>query len=269
MAKTFHVRFGRSVFARTGFLAGDAAGRRADLEVALTCPETRLVVCARGGVGCAELLGPTVAGGWSNLGPTPFKWLIGFSDVTALHTQWQAHGLPSIHASNVTSLGVGCANVRERWLAHVLDPWRPQRWQLQTLVPGSARGRLIGGNLSVLHDLCASGQWQPQPGSLLFLEEIAEAPYRIHRMLSALHRGGHLRHITGLVIGQVTASHVGIHGVSARQVFATLCTEWQLPCAWGLPSGHELGENHPLTLGCHATLQATGNGTTFDCGPSH
>lgn len=269
LAETFRVRFAKSVFARTGFLAGNATQRAADLAAALACPETRLVVCARGGVGCADLLDPEPFALWSRVTPAPFKWLVGFSDVTALHAHWQARGLPSIHGSNVTSLGLGCANVRERWLAHVLDPWRPQHWQLKTLVPGAAGGRLVGGNLAVLHDLCASGQWQPEPGSILFLEEVAEAPYRIHRMLSALRRGGHLRHVTGLVVGQVTASHAGIHGVTARQVFATLCAEWQLPCAWGLPSGHELGENNPLTLGSHATIEATNDGATLDCGPPH
>jgi muramoyltetrapeptide carboxypeptidase len=187
---------------------------------------------------------------------SPPKWLVGFSDITALHSRWQSLGMPSIHASNVTSLGVGWAPVRERWLAHVLDPLRAQRWQLETLYPGRVHGPLVGGNLAVLHDLCASKQWCPPTGAILFLEEVAEPPYRIHRMLSALRRGGALDAVSGVVVGQVSNSNPGQHQVTARQVFSALCGEWRMPCAWGLPSGHEVGENQPLTLGRPAVLDA-------------
>ncbi len=262
LAETFRVRLGTHVFERSGFLAGSPEARVADLSSALACPEATVIVCARGGVGCADLLERSLSTAWSPQS-YPFKWLVGFSDITALHSRWQSCGLPSIHASNVTSLGVGCAAVRERWLAHVLAPLRAQRWQLETLNPGTAEGVLVGGNLAVLHDLCASGQWSPPPEALLFLEEVAEPPYRIHRMLSALRRGGHLSRVSGIVVGQVSASNPGQHRVTARQVFTDLSAQWGLPCAWGLPAGHELGENHPLTLGRWASLEARAPAATL------
>ncbi len=269
LAQTFRLRWGDHVFARRGFLAGDEDQRASDLEVALACPETRLIVCARGGVGCADLLGIRHAPMWRVEKMSHPKWLVGFSDVTALHAEWQALGWPSIHASNVTSLGVGCEEVRGRWLAHVLDPWAPRRWELETLQPGTAHGTLIGGNLAVLHDLCASQQWNPPRDSLLFVEDVAEPPYRIYRMLKALERGGHLRRIAGLVVGQVTASHPGIHHTSAREVFAELCAQWQMPAVWGMPCGHELGLNHPITLGIGARLVATSEGAQLTIGAHH
>lgn len=262
LATTFRVRLGDHVFARQGFLAGDATARAADLRAALACPDARIVVCARGGVGCADLFAPEFLDDWSPAAWPP-KWLVGFSDITALHARWQALGLPSVHASNVTSLGVGCAAVRERWLEHVVEPLRAQRWELETLYPGLAEGPLVGGNLAVLHDLCASGHWHPPPGSVLFLEEVAEPPYRIHRMLSALDRAGALRQVSGLVVGQITNSHPGPHGVTARQVFATWCTQWRLPSAWGLPAGHEPSVNHPLTLGRRGVLDAEQHAATL------
>lgn len=255
LAENFRLRLGAHVFERAGFLAGDARDRAADLRAALDCPEARVIVCARGGVGCADLFDPQLIESWTPGRSSP-KWLVGFSDITALHARWQSLRLPSIHASNVTSLGVGCARVRERWLEHVLSPLRAQRWQLETLSPGTANGPLVGGNLAVLHDLCASGQWAPPQGAVLFLEEVAEPPYRIYRMLSALRRGGALATLSGIVVGQVSSSNPGQHRVTARQVFTTLCLEWRLPCAWGLPAGHEIGENHPLTLGRQAALDA-------------
>lgn len=262
MADTFRLRLGTHIFERRGFLAGSARARADDLEDAIQCREASLIICARGGVGCADLFDPGVLESWSPAIARP-KWLVGFSDITALHSRWQSFGIPSIHGSNVTSLGIGGAPLRERWLAHVLNPLRPQRWQLETLHPGEAQGPLVGGNLAVLHDLCASGQWAPPTGAILFLEEVAEPPYRIHRMLSALRRGGALSGVAGLVVGQVTASAPGPHRVTARQVFATLCSSWQLPCAWGLPAGHEVAENHPLTLGRPAVLSALGSTATL------
>jgi muramoyltetrapeptide carboxypeptidase len=260
------VRWGEHLFERRGFLAGTPEQRAADLGAALSCPETRLIVCARGGVGSADLLEERWLDRWLPVAAAAGKWLIGFSDITALHSQWQALGLPSIHASNVTSLGVGCAALHERWLSHVLDPWAKRRWQLETLFAGKAQGPLAGGNLAVLHDLCASHQWSPAPGSLLFLEDVGEPPYRLYRMLRSLHRGGHLRQVAGLVVGQLSASHPGVHRVSARAVFQELCAEWKLPAAWGVPSGHELGQNHPLTFGIAAELDATVSGAELTMG---
>lgn len=265
LAQTFRVQLGRHLFCRHGFRAGAKAERAEDLRDALACPKARLVVCARGGVGSADLLDAGLGQEWVST-VSPYKWLVGFSDITVLHAQWQAWGLPSIHASNVTSLGVGCAPLRERWLSHVLNPWQTRHWTLEPLFAGEAEGPVIGGNLAVLHDLCASRAWRPPPGSILFIEEVAEPPYRIYRMLTALRRAGVLDHLHGLVVGQVTSSHPGIHGQSARQVFTELCSEWRLPSAWGLPSGHEPANNHPLTLGAPARLVADEQTARFSVG---
>lgn len=255
LAQSFRLRWSNHAFARRGFVAGAVAQRSADLQRALTCPDARLVVCARGGVGAADLLDESLDAALSD-SRNRAKWLVGFSDITALHVRFNQRGWPSLHASNVTSLGVGCAAVRERWLSHVLDPWAPRRWELETLYPGEVTGTLLGGNLAVIHDLCAAGQWAPPPNTVLFLEEVAEPPYRIYRMLQALRRGGHLQNVIGLVVGQVSHSRPGLHQTTAREVFAELCTAWQLPSAWGLPCGHELHVNDPLTLGAPVRLEA-------------
>lgn len=255
LAQSFRLRWSKDVFARRGFIAGSAERRAADLQRALACPDVRLVVCARGGVGAADLLDETLDAALL-AHRSRAKWLVGFSDVTALHARFNQCGWPSLHASNVTSLGVGCAAVRERWLSHVLDPWATRRWNLETLYPGEVTGTLLGGNLAVIHDVCAAGQWRTPPNTVLFLEEVAEPPYRIYRMLQSMRRGGHLQNVIGLVVGQVSHSHPGLHQKTAREVIAELCTDWQLPSAWGLPSGHEPHVNHPLTLGASVRLEA-------------
>jgi muramoyltetrapeptide carboxypeptidase len=236
------------VFHRSGFLAGSSTDRAQDLTKALACPETRIIVCARGGVGSAELI--------DSLGTVPNapKWLMGFSDFTAVHAGLQQRGWMSIHGPNVTSLGVGNAALRDVCIRHLLDPLREYKLSAAPLFGGCVSGPLVGGNLAVLHDLCVANAWHPPPGAILFLEEVAEAPYRIYRMLTAMRRGGHLTSIAGLLVGQVTHSPAGHHGVTARQVITQLCEQWALPAAWGLPSGHDPWRNDPLTFGSHTQL---------------
>lgn len=251
LAQTFRVRWTSNVFHRTGFLAGGSAQRGDDLQSALSCPDTRAIVCARGGVGSADLVDALTAL------PCAPKWLMGFSDITALHACLQHKGWMSIHGPNVTSLGLGNAALRERCLHHLLNPLHTYERTLSPLFPGRVTGPLVGGNLAVLHDLCAANVWRPPAGAVLFLEEVAEPPYRIYRMLTAMRRGGHLSALAGLAVGQVTFSHPGQHGVSAREVISDLCQTWRLPAAWGLASGHDLRVNDPLTLGSRVHLNVT------------
>lgn len=256
LAQTFRIEWSTHVFHRHGFLAGGVEERAGDLRRALACPHSRLIVCARGGVGSADLVDAL-----ATVDCAP-KWLMGFSDITALHACLQHKGWMSLHGPNVSSLGVGNANLRERCIRHLLDPLRSHNVHLSPLFGGSATGPLVGGNLAVLHDLCAGNAWHPPQGAILFLEETAEPPYRIYRMLTAMRRGGHLRHIAGLVMGQVTQCHPGPHGITARQVISDLCHAWELPCAWGLPSGHDPRDNDPLTLGAIARLNVTSEAAT-------
>ena len=251
LSQHFRVRWSPSIFARDGFVAGSVTQRLDDLLEALDCHECRAVVCARGGVGSAELcaLLPKNA-----LTRAP-KWLIGFSDITALHCTYQRHGLMSVHASNVTSLGLGNAALRDTWMQAVLAPLAAQELAVEVLVPGSAYGPLVGGNLAVLHDLCAAGEWEPPRGAVLFIEDIGEPPYRIHRMLTALARRGVMKQLAGVLIGQISGSRVGHYGVDAREVCLRFCREQGLVAAWGLPAGHEPNVNLPLTFGAPARLQ--------------
>lgn len=262
LSQTFRVQWNRTVFHREGFLAGSRSERAFELQSALTCPESRLVVCARGGVGSADLFDTLL----SFSGPP--KWLVGFSDITALHAGLQRRGWMSIHGPTVTSLGRGNALLRERCIAHFLDPLRSRTVALSPLFPGQASGPLVGGNLAVLHDLCAANAWHPPPGAILFVEEIAEPPYRIYRMLSAMRRGGHLANVAALVVGQVTLSSPGHHRTTAREVITALCQEWSLPAAWGIQSGHDPRVNDPLTLGAEAELNVTATAACVTFNPT-
>ncbi len=245
----FRVRFERDIFSRHDFFAGDDQRRAAELEAALRCRESRAIIAARGGVGCTRLVAgfPTKA-----LCDHP-QWLVGFSDITALHCETARAGVASLHAHNVTGLGRGDADERARWLTALSDPLRQRSVPVRMLTPGAARGPLVGGNLVLLHDMLVGGRWLPPWGSILFVEEIAEPPYRIDRLLSALERAGVFDRVSGLVVGDISASNVGPNGVTPREVFRQLGRRTSLPVAWGCPSGHER-RNQPLHLGLPAQL---------------
>jgi muramoyltetrapeptide carboxypeptidase len=250
LSRHFEVRYDRGVFARAGLFAGDDLRRAAELDAALRCTEARAVIAARGGVGCTRLL-PGLDVSALRVAP---KWLVGFSDVTALHCFARRAGVASLHAHNVTGLGRGDDAERERWLNALCRPSRQRRTSVEMLTPGRARGTLTGGNLVLLHDLAISGAFRPPPGSVVFFEEVAEPPYRIDRMLGALERSGFFDRVRGVVVGDVTESAVAANGVRPIDVFRSLGKRCGLPVGWGYPSGHGR-RNDPLPLGLPVVLE--------------
>jgi len=253
LKRHFRVHYDRRIFERDGFLAGDDAARLRELNAALRCEQARAVIVVRGGYGCGRI---APFADFPALRRLP-KWLVGFSDVTALHCEAQRVGVASLHAENVTGLGVGDDSARQSWLAALTRPPHGTRLPLQWVRGGAASGVLVGGNLAVLHAAATARRFRPAPGSLVFLEEVSEAPYRIARCLSALDQAGVFDSATGILVGHVSGARPGAHGTEAIEVFERFCRRAALPLAWGLCAGHER-PNTPLPLGVSARIGADG-----------
>ncbi len=251
LGERYHVQFDWRMFERDGFLAGSDARRREELARAIAAPEVAAVIAARGGYGITRIAGDV---DFAGLRRSP-KWLIGFSDVTALHVEAQAAGVASLHAHHAAGLGRGDAHARDEWRAALEAPLAPRTLRGQTLVKGRVRGPLVGGNLTVLFTCVVTGRLRLPPGAILALEDVTEASYRIDRMLSALRAGGHLRELAGVALGGFTDCSPGPHGVSVEQVLARELSLWGVPVVTALPFGHEL-PNRPLLLGVEAELDA-------------
>jgi muramoyltetrapeptide carboxypeptidase len=251
LGQRYRVEFDWRMFERDGFLAGSDARRREELERALVAPDVAAVVAARGGYGVTRIAADLDFG---VLRAAP-KWLIGFSDITALHVEAQAAGVASLHAHHAAGLGRGDARARERWLAALEEPQAPRELSGRGLTPGRVRGPLWGGNLTVLFTCAVTGRLRLPQGVILALEDVTESSYRIDRMLSALRLGGHLRGVAGVALGGFTDCPAGPHRVPVEQVLARELAELHVPLVAGLPFGHDL-PNEPLLLGAEAELDA-------------
>jgi muramoyltetrapeptide carboxypeptidase len=251
LGERYRVQFDWRMFERDGFLAGSDARRREELARAIAAPDVAAVIAARGGYGITRIVNEI---DFAALRRSP-KWLVGFSDVTALHLEAQAVGVASLHAHHAAGLGRGDAHARSAWLSALEAPLAPRCLQGQTLRAGIVRGPLWGGNLTVLFTCAVTGRLRLPSGAILALEDVTEVSYRIDRMLSALRVGGHLRGVAGVAVGGFTDCPPGAHRVSVEHVLERELSSWGVPVLTGLPFGHDL-PNQPLLLGAEAELDA-------------
>jgi muramoyltetrapeptide carboxypeptidase len=258
LAERYRVRVSPDVFERAGYLAGSDARRAFELASALADPEVRVIATARGGYGASRIVDDLP---WHALATHP-KWLVGFSDVTALHLECARVGVASMHGSMLAALGDADADARSAWLSALsgepMPPWQGLvRW-----APGEAIGPIFGGNLAMLYDAAARGKLAIPDGSLLLIEDCTEKPYRVDRMLTALMAGGHLERVAGLIVGDFTDCGPGKDGVTIEQTLAERLGGLGIPVLAGAPFGHG-ARNRPWRYGDIARLSAHDNVLSF------
>lgn len=252
------------ITARAGYLAGDDARRLAEWNEAASDPDARAIWCARGGYGAMRLL--------EHVEPRrlvhPPKWLIGFSDITALHCVANRAGLVTIHGPMVAFLPRLPAPALEHLEALLFgraarpDPGAdpgPGAGLVGTGVirAGVATGPLLGGSLTILGHLCGTRCLPPLAGAVLFIEDIGEKPYELDRLLTQLRLAGALDGVRAVAVGQLSQCDDGDQrgADTVRQLVRTL----GVPAIEGLRAGHEV-DNHALPLGALASLVAPGPG---------
>jgi muramoyltetrapeptide carboxypeptidase len=248
LKERYRVTFDRGVFARDGFLAGSDERRQLELDQALRDPSVEAIVAVRGGHGLLRLVDQVC---WSTLRDSP-KWLVGFSDITALHGEAWHLGVASLHAAMVGGLGRGDAEAREQWISALEEPNTPRLLKGEGVVRGSAKGPLVGGNLTVLTMLAAAGRLRLPAGCILALEDVSESSYSVDRMLVSLGLGGYLEQVSGFAVGEFLDCGAGQFNVPVKSVLLERLAK-DKPVVLGLPFGH--GRNVcPLTLGANACL---------------
>ena len=236
-----------------GGYSGTIEQRLADFLEALHNPEVKAILCSRGGYGVVHLLEYLSA---EDIAENA-KWLIGFSDISALHAAMVASGVASIHASmakHLTQFGVDDeATVA---LFNILQGNLPT-YQTPSHAfnkPGTASGTLTGGNMAVLCGLLDTDFDLLSRGDILFIEDVGEEVYKIERMLYNLRLSGVLPMIKGLIVGRFTDyRNPDGNGDSMEQMVKRMVEPYDIPVAFDFPVGH-VDENMPLIEGAQVTL---------------
>jgi muramoyltetrapeptide carboxypeptidase len=248
----YAVRMLGSALRRDGFLAGTDERRRAEIARAMVDSDVKAIVAARGGYGATRIADELP---WREFARRP-KWIVGFSDVTALHAMaWRA-GVASVHGPNVTGLGRRASPlVRASWLACLERPTAARAWTgLRVVHRGQAQGPLVGGNLSLLHAMAAAGRLTIPDGAVLMLEDVSEAPYRVDRMLTSLLVGGHLARASAIVFGGFERCAPGADGRTLDEVIEERTRPLAVPVLARAPFGHGT-HNEACVLGRSACLR--------------
>ncbi len=248
----YEVSFDESIYSRTGFHAGNDARRLAEIEGALGNPDVDAILCARGGYGVTRLL-PKLS---LDMVADSQKPVVGFSDITALHALWARAGVRSYHAEMVANLGRAEDGFREAWIAALEGTAGVIEHDVTTISSGVASGRLTGGNLAVLVALLGTSYEPPLDGTILFLEDVGERPYRVDRMLTQLTQAGWFSRCVGVALGSFTDGAPGPDGVAVEEVLENCLGGQGIPVVSGVPAGHVSG-NETLAFGAVAEI---GNG---------
>ncbi len=251
------------------FAAGERS-RIADFTAAWNDTGTKAVLCARGGYGCVGIL-PAVPGSMLRANA---KWLVGFSDVSALHAMLRSAGIASVHGPMAKHLTEEPADdPSTEALFRMLTSEDDTEHSLPTgplSFCGEAEGRIAGGNLAVLNGLASTRFDMLKCGPadddvILFLEDIAEPIYKVERVLWRLRLNGTLNRVAGLVFGAFTDYRPDRNFPSMEEMIRSRILDCGLegkPEAFRFPEGHQR-ENLPILEGSWARLSITPETTTL------
>ena len=244
------VIIGKHVFSKANHFAGTDDERCEDFQNALDNPSVSAIWCARGGYGTVRIL--------DKLDYTKFKekpkWVIGYSDITALHNQIHNQGFESMHALMCVSLTKDLSEIEQSlgtFKSAIFGS--PENYSLEGSTynrEGETKGQLVGGNLTMLHTMLGSRDSIDTAGKILFIEEIGEYKYHIDRMLQSLKRAGYFDKCKGLLVGDMSKlrKNTTLWGTSIEQLILDALSEYDFPIAFGMPAGHEQ-DNRALILG--------------------
>ncbi|MET3977858.1 muramoyltetrapeptide carboxypeptidase [Mucilaginibacter sp. UYP25] len=242
------VILGDTVTASFHQFAGDDATRAADLQRFIDDDSIKAIICARGGYGTIRMVDLVDFG---KLATNP-KWLVGFSDITLLHSHVISnYSLPCIHGQMPLNIPDASAysleTLRKALFGEELN-YHIAPDPLNRM--GTAGGILIGGNLSLLLAVINSVSDMDYSGKILFIEDVGEYLYAIDRMLRALKRAGKLKNLSGLIVGGFTdlKDNDIPFGQTLPEIVMDVVAEYDYPVCFNFPAGH-ISNNCSLVLG--------------------
>jgi len=253
---------GKTIGLEDNQYAGTDAERTSDFQTMLDDPEIKAIWCTRGGYGTVRIIDQL---DFYKFVKSP-KWIVGYSDVTVLHSHLHKIGFKTIHATMAVSLKsntpFAIASLKQSLFGEKPNFDYTTTNSLNRI--GSAKGKLVGGNLSILYSLCGSSSGLDTEGCILFIEDLDEYLYHIDRMIMNLKRNKMLDYCAGLVVGGMTKMHDNRipFGKTAQEIVLDAVQECDFPVAFDFPAGH-VDNNTALVLGSEVTLEVTKDKATL------
>ncbi|MDG1040190.1 MAG: LD-carboxypeptidase [Polaribacter sp.] len=253
-----HVVYGKHLFDTAGHFSATDEERAEDFQKAMDNPNIKAIWAGRGGYGTVRILDRL---DYSKFIESP-KWVIGYSDITALHSHLNTLGYETIHGMMGTSMGDDAEKIVETLksfkkslfgekLSYSLVSVKENR-------KGTAKGKLIGGNLSLLASMLGSKSQMNADDKILFIEEVGEYKYSMDRMLQSLKRAGFFEKCKGIIVGDISKikSNTTKWGSSMEQLILDVIAEYDFPVLFNFPAGHE-PDNRSLIFGRTIEMNVT------------
>lgn len=252
---------GKNIYAAENQFAGSDLQRTEDLQRAINDETIKAIIIARGGYGTVRIID---AIDFSKLKTNP-KWIIGYSDVTVLHSHIHRHiNIPTLHATmpiNFSKNKEAIETLRKCLFGEAIS------YEFDVYVlnkKGETKGVLVGGNLSLLYALSGTLSDINTKGKILFIEDLNEYLYHIDRMLLNLKRSGKLAHLKALIVGGFTEMKDNItpFGKTVEEIIIDAVKEYNYPVCFNFPAGH-VARNLALYFGKEVHLRIDSGNCTL------
>ena len=246
----FTTKVGNSIGRQYHYFSGTDEERLEDLQQMLDDDSVKAILCARGGYGLSRIID---AIDFKRFKQNP-KWIIGFSDITILHSHiYRNYYISTIHAPMANAFNEnGYQNEFVRSLRSVLEG-KKIKYQVQPHAfnrKGEAVGELVGGNLALLAHLLGTDSDLKTRGRILFIEDVGEYLYNIDRMMYQLKRSGKLDKLAGLIVGGFTdmKDTERPFGQTVHEIIRDAVAEYDYPVCFDFPVSHD-EKNYALKIG--------------------
>lgn len=250
---------GKTIGAEENQFAGNEELRAEDFQQMLDNPNIKAIWCARGGYGTVKMIDMLDFSAFQK----DSKWIIGYSDVTVLHSHIHNLGIETLHAQMCLDIENKTEEARESIrkvlfeqeysIAFNVNTYNKTFQQKQQL--SSIQGKIVGGNLSVLYSLCGSSSAINTDGKILFIEDLDEYLYHIDRMMMNLKRNGVFKNLKALIVGGMTDMHDNTipFGKTAEEIILDVVKDYKYPVFFNFPAGH-IKDNQALIFGREVKL---------------
>ncbi len=253
---------GKTIGLQDDQYAGSDYDRQDDLQHMLNNPDIKAIWCAKGGYGTVRIIDNI---DFYRFAKNP-KWIVGYSDVTVLHSHIHKLGVETLHA--IMPYGFEDNSIASKESLGDALFGRKVKYEINTAPlnrNGSATGEVVGGNISILYSLCGSPSAITTDGKILFIEDLDEYLYHVDRMMVNLKRNGLLKNLSGLIVGGLTRMHDNRvpFGKNAQQIIMDAVKDFDYPVCFDFPAGH-LDDNRTLIMGRNAKLDIEDTGVTLN-----